>query len=245
MLTWRFSPDTITMSMYLGRGVVSRGRMGLTPALTSRVMTLPYLRGDEGDREAIVKALDNIRNSLQDVEGLNFLSPADNITSDQYVEDVSFFSIPLSLFLTVLPMTRFLRAKTSTSLLTFSPFFLQMPVTVSRRSNHWMGTAKMGTDDGRKEDGTAVVDTNTKVYGIDNLFVVDASIFPGMVTGNPSAMIVIAAERAAEKILALPAGGEEEETPSEEEEDPVEEEESPADEEEPPAEEEGDDECSE
>ncbi|KAI2625839.1 hypothetical protein GGR54DRAFT_654226 [Hypoxylon sp. NC1633] len=72
-----------------------------------------------------------------------------------------------------------------------------------RRSNHWMGTAKMGLDDGRKESGTAVVDLNTKVYGTDNLFVVDGSIFPGMVTGNPSAMIVAAAEYAAEKILAL------------------------------------------
>jgi cellobiose dehydrogenase (acceptor) len=66
-----------------------------------------------------------------------------------------------------------------------------------------MGTAKLGTDDGRKNGGTSVVDLNTKVYGTDNLFVVDASIFPGMTTGNPSAMIVIAAEQAAGKILAL------------------------------------------
>ena len=62
----------------------------------------------------------------------------------------------------------------------------------------------MGLDDGRKANGTAVVDTNTKVYGMDNVFVVDASIFPGHITGNPSAMIVIAAEHAADKILALP-----------------------------------------
>jgi len=60
----------------------------------------------------------------------------------------------------------------------------------------------MGLDDGRM-NGTAVVDTNTKVYGMDNLFVIDASIFPGHITGNPSAMIVIASEHAAKKILAL------------------------------------------
>jgi len=41
------------------------------------------------------------------------------------------------------------------------------------------------------------------VYGTDNLFVVDASIFPGITTGNPSAAIIIAAEHAADKILAL------------------------------------------
>lgn len=74
----------------------------------------------------------------------------------------------------------------------------------NRRSNHWMGTAKLGTDDGR-QGGTAVVDLNTKVYGTDNLFVVDASIFPGMPTTNPSALIVIASEHASERILALPA----------------------------------------
>ncbi len=48
-----------------------------------------------------------------------------------------------------------------------------------------------------------MVDTNTKVYGTDNLFVADASIFPGHITGNPSAMIVIVAEHTADKLLAL------------------------------------------
>ncbi|KAK3682730.1 carbohydrate-binding module family 1 protein [Podospora appendiculata] len=74
----------------------------------------------------------------------------------------------------------------------------------NRRSNHWMGTAKIGTDDGRS-GGSAVVDLNTKVYGTDNLFVVDASIFPGVPTTNPSSYIVIAAEQASQRILALAA----------------------------------------
>ncbi|KAI1274609.1 cellobiose dehydrogenase [Xylaria sp. FL0933] len=75
-----------------------------------------------------------------------------------------------------------------------------------RRANHWLGTNKMGLDDGRQPNGTAVVDLNAKVYGTDNLFVVDGSIFPGMVTGNPSAMIVTASENAAARILALQNG---------------------------------------
>ncbi|KKA30608.1 hypothetical protein TD95_000828 [Thielaviopsis punctulata] len=83
-------------------------------------------------------------------------------------------------------------------------FVNEMVVSYSnRRSNHWIGTNKMGTDDGRF-GGSAVVDTNTKVYGTDNLFVVDASIFPGMVTTNPTSYIVTVAEHAAGKILALP-----------------------------------------
>lgn len=65
------------------------------------------------------------------------------------------------------------------------------------------GTVKMGTDDGRS-GGTSVVDTNTKVYGTDNIFVVDASIFPGHVTSNPTAAIMAVAEHAAVKIEALP-----------------------------------------
>ncbi|GFF94128.1 cellobiose dehydrogenase [Aspergillus udagawae] len=87
--------------------------------------------------------------------------------------------------------------------ITAAEFVNTMAITAStRRANHWLGTCKMGTDDGRK-GGTAVVDTNTKVYGTDNLFVVDGSIFPGMVSSNPSAYIVVAAERAADRILAL------------------------------------------
>ncbi|KAK2775512.1 hypothetical protein FQN52_003981 [Onygenales sp. PD_12] len=79
--------------------------------------------------------------------------------------------------------------------------------TQTRCANHWMGSNKIGTDDGR-EGGTSVVDLDTKVYGTDNLFVVDAGIFPGMITTNPTALILTAAERASERILALaPAAG--------------------------------------
>ncbi|KAJ9629376.1 hypothetical protein H2203_001749 [Taxawa tesnikishii (nom. ined.)] len=88
---------------------------------------------------------------------------------------------------------------------TVEEFFAAYPKTTSSRgSNHWLGACKMGTDSGL-QNGTAVVDTNTKVYGTDNLFVVDASIFPGMVSTNPSALIVAVSEHASEKILALPA----------------------------------------
>jgi len=70
---------------------------------------------------------------------------------------------------------------------------------------HMVGSAKMGTDDGRK-NGTAVVDLNTKVYGTDNLFVVDASFHPDLSTGNTQAIVMVAAERAVERIIALREG---------------------------------------
>lgn len=61
----------------------------------------------------------------------------------------------------------------------------------------------MGLDNGLT-GGTSVVNTSTLVYGTDNIFVVDASIFPGMPSTNPSAPIVVAAEHASDLILALP-----------------------------------------
>lgn len=71
--------------------------------------------------------------------------------------------------------------------------------------DHWVGTTKMGTDDGRT-NGTSVVDTDTKVYGTDNLFVVDASIHPDLPTGNTQAIIMVVAEHAAQKIVAYTVG---------------------------------------
>lgn len=159
------SEKAITLSQYLGRGAVSRGRMTLSPSLNTVVSTVPYLHNDD-DVEAVITGIENLQKALEGVDGLTWLSPKEGTTAREYVEN--------------------------------------MAVTTSARgANHWIGSNKMGTDDGREENGTAVVDTDTKVYGVDNLFVVDASIFPGMITVNPSAYIVSVAERASAKILAL------------------------------------------
>lgn len=62
---------------------------------------------------------------------------------------------------------------------TVEQYVASLPKTAAaRRANHWIGTAKIGTDSGLT-GGTAVVDLNTQVYGTDNIHVVDASIFPG------------------------------------------------------------------
>ncbi|QRV98090.1 GMC oxidoreductase [Ceratobasidium sp. AG-Ba] len=68
-------------------------------------------------------------------------------------------------------------------------------------SNHWTGSTKIGTS-----SSNSVVDSNTKVWNTNNLFVVDAGIFPGMPVGNPQGAIFVAAETAAAKILALSGG---------------------------------------
>lgn len=68
--------------------------------------------------------------------------------------------------------------------------------------DHFVGTARMGATN----DGTSVVDTNTKVWGTDNIYVVDASMHPDLPTGNTQAIVMVAAEHAAKQILADTSG---------------------------------------
>ena len=58
--------------------------------------------------------------------------------------------------------------------------------------HHPVGTCRMGTGDG------AVTDATLKVRGADNLYVIDASVFPTITTGPVNAAIIALAERASE-----------------------------------------------
>lgn len=64
--------------------------------------------------------------------------------------------------------------------------------------HHACSSCRMGSDD------MAVVDTELKVYGIEGLRVVDASVFPTLLAGNSNAPVVMVAEKASDIILGRP-----------------------------------------
>ena len=60
---------------------------------------------------------------------------------------------------------------------------------------HPIGTCRMG------QDKAAVVDVRLRVHGLQGLRIVDASVMPGMVSGNIQAAVMMVAEKGADLIL--------------------------------------------
>ena len=62
--------------------------------------------------------------------------------------------------------------------------------------HHSSGTCKMGTSD----DEMAVVDQYCRVFGLNNLRVVDASVMPDVIRANTNATTMMIAEKVADWI---------------------------------------------
>jgi len=69
---------------------------------------------------------------------------------------------------------------------------------VAETTSHPMGSCRMGVD------ADAVVDGECRVKGIQGLRVVDASVFPTQISGNPNATAIMLADRVSDMILGRP-----------------------------------------
>ena len=66
---------------------------------------------------------------------------------------------------------------------------------------HMMGTCRMGPN----TDPSAVVDDSLRVYGLDGLRVIDASIMPTMLSANLNAGAMVIGEKGSDMVLGKPA----------------------------------------
>ncbi|CAE7098231.1 unnamed protein product [Rhizoctonia solani] len=147
---------SFSLTLYLGTGIDSTGRIGMKNDTGVSLITNPWLK-TSGDRDALIAAAKDIIASYKNVSGLVLAYP--NLTTTTIEDHVS---------------------KTAAG------------------SNHWTGSTRIGTN-----SSTSVVDSNLKVWGTDNLFVIDAGVIPGMPAGNPTGAILTMAEMASVKLLKL------------------------------------------
>lgn len=82
----------MTLSQYLGRGVVSRGRMAITAGLATSVAEHPYLHND-GDKEAVITGIKNMVDALNVIPNITWVRPPKDTTVEDFVNDVRSFSL--------------------------------------------------------------------------------------------------------------------------------------------------------
>jgi len=79
---------TMTLSQYLGRGAVSRGKLSIKADLSMAVSTSPYLH-DPNDVAAVIKGIENIQAALSNVANLTWVYPPPGTSAADFVNNVS------------------------------------------------------------------------------------------------------------------------------------------------------------
>ncbi|KAG9127672.1 hypothetical protein FRC07_011056 [Ceratobasidium sp. 392] len=147
-----------TITMYIGTGLTSTGRIGVNSSMYGDILTKPWLT-DPVEKTVLSTAIKDLLSTYKQIPGLELISPDNKTSIETHV------------------------------------------TSMVAGSNHWTASTRIGTN-----SSSSVVDPNTKVWNTNNLFIVDAGIYPGAFVANPQGSLMVMAEMAAAKILAL-AGG--------------------------------------
>jgi cellobiose dehydrogenase (acceptor) len=99
--------NSMTLSLYLGRGSVSRGRTTIGKSLNMVVNTLPY--GDPNDLTAVGWAIDNMVNALKTIPNITWNLPPPGVSGADYLKSVNELSLSLSLRCLPFPPSPILR----------------------------------------------------------------------------------------------------------------------------------------
>lgn len=82
------SKHAMTLSQYLGRGVVSRGRMAISSGLDTNVAEHPYLHNDV-DKQTVVQGIKNLQAALNVIPNISWVLPPPNTTVESFINNVS------------------------------------------------------------------------------------------------------------------------------------------------------------
>ena len=83
------SKNAMTLSQYLGRGVVSRGRMTITNGLETNVAEHPYLHNDV-DKQTVIQGIKNLQAALNIIPNISWVLPPPNTTVESFVNNVRY-----------------------------------------------------------------------------------------------------------------------------------------------------------
>lgn len=86
------SKNAMTLSQYLGRGVVSRGRMTISTGLDTNVAEHPYLHNDV-DLQTVIQGIKNLQAALNVIPNISWVLPPPNTTVESFVNNVSYLPL--------------------------------------------------------------------------------------------------------------------------------------------------------
>lgn len=183
-----------------------RPRFGISFSLSQdiqRARSLPnhavFLRPDRPSRIGLVTHFD-LKLAVEQVPNPNsrmYLgSRRDSLEMPQLVVDWRFSPLDHEMFTVLVPILRKAFAEVGLGRLDFGSKALRLDEMMD--ASHHMGATRMAAD-----QSNGVVDSNCKVFGVDNLFIASSSVFPTAHSYSPTYTILAVARRVGAHLARL------------------------------------------